>query len=125
MALAKEEYTDMNFLTRAKAISVVLPADPNQKDANGDTPLHLALRTGFASLNYLTMYATLDHLLNAGANPAFENKQGQTPLRLLDHMVAEIEADENEPYLKAREHALNRVHLGVLHTVRCNLFQPL
>jgi hypothetical protein len=122
--MAKEEFNDRNFLTLAQAIPIVLPADLNALDKNGDTPLHVALRTGFSSLQYLTMYATLDQLLKGGANPAIKNKQGQTPLNLLDQMVAEIKECEQEPYLKYREHVEHRIHLGVLHTVRLTLFNP-
>jgi len=119
-----EEFNDRNFLPLANAVPIVLPRDVNGADENGDTPLHLALRAGYTSLKYLTMYSTLDQLLKGGANPALRNKKGYTPLDLLDHFVREIEELENEPYLKCRDHEEYRIHLGVLHTVKCNLFTP-
>lgn len=47
-------------------------ADPNARTKTGDTPLHIAARTGGPVL--------IQHLLGCGADPALENDAGYTPL---------------------------------------------
>ncbi len=50
-------------------------ANINAKDAEGNTPLHIAAKKGYAS--------KVQYLLSRGANPAIKNNQGQLPVDLV------------------------------------------
>ena len=85
-------------------------ADPNARDARGNTPLHLAARCGELEVAHL--------LLDGGADPALRNKVGQSGEELLEQAKAirELQKAQCAPFELNGIHTLPR-GCSMLHAV--------
>lgn len=68
----------------ARNLDVLLAAggDPDARDRDGNTPLHLAAGIPIGSARERQSVAAVRVLLGHGANPGFANRTGETPLHL-------------------------------------------
>lgn len=62
-------------------------ADVNERDKDGNTPIHLVLLSAKTLRDHAAVTSAIKLLLNRGANPNLRNDDGETPLFLVNRLI--------------------------------------